>query len=77
MSILWKSPFNKVVRSSEAGLAGVLIGLLVGMLVTFYTPRQVTHSEITAAMLKCKTVENIGEIKVGHHDILVSVTCII
>jgi|AntRauTorcE11898_2_1112593.scaffolds.fasta_scaffold105671_1 hypothetical protein len=35
---MWKSPFNKVVRSHEAGIVGLLGGIMIGVAAMFFVP---------------------------------------
>jgi hypothetical protein len=76
MSLIWKSPFNKVVRSTEAAIAGFLVGILVGTLFIIIAPIRLSGDDVIESINKCKSVKDIKEISVRYSGTVSNVKCV-
>lgn len=75
MSWLWDSPFNKVVRSTEALAVGILVGIVMGALIMFFVPVSVHNQELTEAIKLCNDIDNVKVIRVTPTRDLINVEC--
>lgn len=76
MSMWWKSPFNKVVRSKEALFVGLLTGLFIGGYVgSFLLPTVVKNEVYVDPIELCDKVENIESVTFDYTGELTKVEC--
>jgi hypothetical protein len=55
----WKSPFNKIVRSNEAGFVGVLIGIIIGIMLMLFVPTTISEKDFKKPLEICGSPDNI------------------
>ena len=70
-----KSPFNKVVRSTEAGIIGLLVGILVGILVVFIVPSHINEDAFNSPVKLCGKVDNVKSVNYSHLGKVKKVVC--
>lgn len=66
----WNNPFNKIVRSHEAGIIGIGLGVILGVLLILFTPIVIDYERIEKVSELCGnhgieqiTVSYIGSVK--------------
>lgn len=52
---IWKSPFNKIVRSHEAGIVGLLAGIMIGVAAMIFVPVVVTETQLDQLPTYCES----------------------
>jgi hypothetical protein len=76
MPLFWKSPFNKVVRSTEALTLGLAVGLVVGSIIgSILIPTVITNDVYKTPITLCGKVSNVLRVKIQIHGILSEVEC--
>ena len=72
----WKSPFNKIVRSKEAMIIGLLLGLVIGGTAEgFLMPSVVKGEAYNNPIELCDTVENIDKVTIRFDGKITKVEC--
>ena len=62
MSLIWKSPFNKIVRSEEALIIGIALGVILGVSMLIFTPVHVHKEPYNNAATLCGGVDKVKEV---------------
>ena len=72
----WKSPFNKIVRSKEALFIGLLLGLVLGAVVSgFLTPTKIKGKEYDNPIELCGAADKVKSVSVRFDGKLTEVEC--
>lgn len=72
----WKSPFNKIVRSKEALIIGLMTGLFVGAALGSFLIPTVIKSEVYVDPVKlCKGLDNVETVTFSFTGALQKVEC--
>lgn len=73
---MWKSPFNKIVRSKEALIIGLLTGMVIGGGVgSFLVPTVVKNEVYEDAIKLCDTIDNVEAVTFNFTGSLRRVDC--
>ena len=76
MALLWKSPFNNVVRSKEALVLGLALGLVIGSIIgSLLVPTVIGNDQYVKPAQVCGKMSNVLRIKITVHGILSEVVC--
>ena len=73
--IFWKSPFNKVVRSHEAGVVGILIGILIGVGLMVFVPTHIESNHYKKAATLCGGVDKVTYVNYNHIGTVKKIKC--
>lgn len=71
----WKSPFNKIVRSNEAGLIGILLGILIGVALMIFVPTHIETTNYKKPTTLCGDVDKVKFVNYTHIGTLKEVKC--
>lgn len=72
---IWKSPFNKVVRSHEAGIVGLLSGVMLGVVSMLFVPILVKADQVAVLEGYCDGLTNIETIAYSYTGRVTRVVC--
>ena len=73
--ILWNNPFNNVVRSHEAGIIGVLAGIIIGVIAMVFVTITISHKNVTPAVKLCGKLDNVDSISVSYVGTIKKIKC--
>ena len=73
--IFWNSPFNKVVRSHEAGFVGLLAGIIIGVLLMVNVHVTVEQEVAQGAIKICGSIDNIDTISYNYSGKIEKLSC--
>jgi len=73
--IFWESPFNKIVRSNEAGIVGILIGMLVGVVLMISVPTHIENSHYKKPATLCGGIDKVKYVNYNHIGNVERVKC--
>ena len=72
---IWKSPFNQVVRSNEAGIVGLLAGMMIGVAAMLFVPIIVRSPHLEELSNYCQET-GISEVAFTYTGEIKKVTCL-
>jgi len=73
--LFWKSPFNKVVRSHEAGVIGILIGILIGVVLMVFVPTHIESANHKKPATLCGGIDNVKYVNYNHIGTVKKIKC--
>ena len=75
MKIFWESPFNKIVRSSEALWLGFMFGMVSGILLMIFMPTHISAEHYYSPSKICGRVENVKTVNYNYIGRIEKVVC--
>lgn len=73
--IFWSGPFNKIVRSNEAGFVGILIGIMIGVALMVFVPTHVENTHYKKPATLCGGADKVKYINYTHIGTVKKVKC--
>lgn len=73
--LFWKSPINKVIRTHEAAIIWLLIGIIIGLILPFFVPNKINLENISTVAKLCGGIENVKYIKSVYTGEITTIGC--
>lgn len=73
--LLWKSSFNNIVRSHEAAIIGLLLGIIMGVTSMFFVPIVVSEDQLLILPEYCDSIKYTEKVYFSYTGKIIKAVC--